>query len=58
MFLERLNIDQLRLIFDLLLAEILGFIIGLERKARNKEAGIRTHTSVEIDEIMKKHEFV
>ena len=46
MFLERLNTEQLWLIFDLLLASLLGFVIGLERKFRNKEAGIRTHTIV------------
>lgn len=31
---------------DLLLSVILGFVIGLERKLRMKEAGIRTHTIV------------
>ena len=31
---------------DLLLAAFLGFFIGLERKFRYKEAGIRTHTVV------------
>lgn len=46
MFLERFNTEQLWLIFDLLLASLLGFVIGLERKFRNKEAGIRTHTIV------------
>ena len=46
MFVERFNIEQLWLIFDLLLASLLGFVIGLERKFRNKEAGIRTHTIV------------
>lgn len=46
MFLERFNIEQLWLIFDLVLASLLGFVIGLERKFRNKEAGIRTHTIV------------
>ena len=34
------------LLFDLLLSVLLGFAIGLERKARFKEAGIRTHTIV------------
>lgn len=31
---------------ELLLSVVLGFIIGLERKMRSKEAGIRTHTIV------------
>lgn len=37
---------QLYMILDLLLAALLGFFIGLERKCRYKEAGIRTHTIV------------
>ncbi len=35
-----------KLLLDLLLSVALGFIIGLERKMRSKEAGIRTHTIV------------
>ncbi len=38
--------EQLRLLIGLLLAAILGFCIGMERKFRAKEAGIRTHTVV------------
>lgn len=38
--------DELRLLLDLLLSVALGFCIGLERKMRSKEAGIRTHTIV------------
>ena len=38
--------DELRILLDLLLALALGFIIGMERKVRSKEAGIRTHTIV------------
>ena len=34
------------ILLDLLLAVLLGFFIGLERKMRFKEAGIRTHTIV------------
>ena len=34
------------LALDLILAALLGFFIGLERKLRDKEAGIRTHTIV------------
>ena len=34
---------QLQFIFRILLAGICGMIIGLERKNRSKEAGIRTH---------------
>ena len=37
---------QLWLGLDLVLASLLGFFIGLERKRREKEAGIRTHTIV------------
>lgn len=37
---------ELWLLVDLLLAALLGFCIGLERKFRAKEAGIRTHTIV------------
>ena len=44
--LEYLNVSQLWLGIDLLLAALLGFFIGLERKFRDKEAGIRTHTIV------------
>ena len=44
--LEYLNVNQLWLGIDLLLAALLGFLIGLERKLRDKEAGIRTHTIV------------
>ncbi len=39
-------ITQLWCLLDILLAAILGFIIGLERKLRSKEAGMRTHTIV------------
>ncbi len=35
-----------RLLLDVLLAVVLGFAIGFERKFRLKEAGIRTHTVV------------
>lgn len=44
--LEYLNLEQLWLALDLILAALLGFFIGLERKLRDKEAGIRTHTIV------------
>lgn len=37
---------SLRILLDLALSAILGFCIGLERKIRYKEAGIRTHTIV------------
>ena len=42
----RESIFELRILFDILLAAILGFMIGFERKLRSKEAGIRTHTIV------------
>ncbi len=35
-------------LLDLALAVILGFLIGLERKHRSKDAGIRTHTIVSV----------
>ena len=37
---------QLETLIGLLLSVALGFCIGLERKQRFKEAGIRTHTIV------------
>ena len=37
-------LNQLILSAGLLLSVVLGFLIGLERKSRFKEAGIRTHT--------------
>ncbi len=40
------QVEQLWWCLDLLLASILGFLIGFERKLRSKEAGIRTHTIV------------
>ena len=40
------KVEQFIWCIDLLLATILGFFIGLERKLRNKEAGIKTHTIV------------
>lgn len=39
-------LNQLILSAGLLLSVVLGFLIGLERKSRFKEAGIRTHTIV------------
>lgn len=45
MTIERL-IFELAKLLDILLAAVLGFAIGLERKMRYKEAGIRTHTIV------------
>ena len=45
-FLENVRLKQLWWSLDLILAAFLGFFIGLERKFRYKEAGIRTHTIV------------
>ena len=45
-FLENVRLEQLWWALDLILAAFLGFFIGLERKFRYKEAGIRTHTIV------------
>ena len=39
-------IKELYYLFNILLAVVLGFAIGYERKLRYKEAGIRTHTIV------------
>ena len=39
-------IDSLFMLLDILLSAFLGFLIGLERKMKMKEAGIRTHTIV------------
>ncbi len=39
-------IFELRILLDLLLSVVLGFVIGFERKLRSKEAGVRTHTIV------------
>ena len=41
-------IFQFRILFDIILAAILGFAIGYERKLRAKEAGIGTHTIVSV----------
>ena len=38
--------EELWLLLNLALAAVLGFAIGVERKLRSKEAGIRTHTIV------------
>ncbi|MBQ7913541.1 MAG: MgtC/SapB family protein [Clostridia bacterium] len=43
---DNVSFEELWLALDLLLAALLGFLIGLERKSRYKEAGIRTHTIV------------
>lgn len=43
---NNVSFEELWLALDLLLAAVLGFLIGLERKSRYKEAGIRTHTIV------------
>lgn len=40
------TILQFRIFLDIVLAALLGFTIGFERKLRSKEAGIRTHTIV------------
>jgi len=59
--LENVRIEQLSWVLDLLLAAILGFFIGLERKFRYKEAGIRTHTIVSFGAalmmVISKHAF-
>ena len=44
--LENIQVEQLWWSIDLAIAALLGFFIGIERKFREKEAGIRTHTIV------------
>ena len=39
-------VEELKYLISILVAVILGFAIGFERKLRFKEAGIRTHTIV------------
>ncbi|MBO5212728.1 MAG: MgtC/SapB family protein [Clostridia bacterium] len=43
---EIFMIEELWMLFDIAISALLGFAIGLERKIRMKEAGIRTHTIV------------
>ena len=43
---ENVMIKEIEILLALLLSVVLGFAIGLERKYRLKEAGIRTHTIV------------
>ncbi len=43
---ERILSEQGYMLLNILLSALLGFAIGYERKRRNKEAGIRTHTIV------------
>lgn len=38
--------NEINLIIDLVLSFIAGFIIGVERESRGKDAGISTHTMV------------
>ena len=65
MFLEMFKgtviVEQLWMLPDLLLSVLLGFLIGLERKFRFKEAGIRTHTIVSFGAalmmVISKHAF-
>lgn len=45
-FLNSFRLEQFWWCLDLILASVLGFFIGLERKLRYKEAGIRTHAIV------------
>ena len=40
------NTSELTFIFNLLLAVLIGFAIGLERESRGKDAGVSTHTLV------------
>ena len=39
-------IFELQTLISVMLAVVLGFAIGFERKMRSKEAGVRTHTIV------------
>ena len=40
--------EEFRMLLDLGLSALLGFLIGFERKLRSKEAGIRTHTILSV----------
>ena len=40
--------EQFRMLLDLGVSALLGFLIGFERKLRSKEAGIRTHTILSV----------
>ncbi len=40
--------NELELCIRILISAVFGFIIGLERKRRGKEAGVRTHTIMSI----------
>lgn len=46
MFLELIASNEIVFLLDLLLCIIAGFVIGLERESRKKDAGISTHTLV------------
>ena len=46
MFDKIFSLQEAFLLINILLAAVLGFLIGLERKLRSKEAGIRTHSIV------------
>lgn len=46
MFLELISSNEIVFLLDLLLCIIAGFVIGLERESRKKDAGISTHTLV------------
>ncbi len=41
-----INLNEYAYLISIVLSIILGFIIGIERKTRSKEAGIRTHAIV------------
>jgi putative Mg2+ transporter-C (MgtC) family protein len=41
-----MDIDQIQLIFQLVLAVVLGGVIGLEREIKNKPAGFQTYSLV------------
>ena len=43
---ESLLNSQLQILFQLLLAAILGGLVGLERESKRKSAGLRTHALV------------
>lgn len=43
---EIFNNPQVRIILELLLAALLGALVGLEREYKKKEAGLRTHSLV------------
>ena len=48
------RLEEFKYLASVLVAVVLGFVIGYERKLRYKEAGIRTHTIVCVGSALSK----